>query len=203
MTFFPPVPQPEDDNAPGSYVAPPWAAAPIGWLPSRIGASVLLARTSDVAVMITGLAVYASGLQIDVQWLLRSQHQNRRDWAHLMDRFDGGRWGRGETDLTRSIRFGVVLADGTKVVTDPGHAFHSDPDQAPQGPVLTLAEHGGSGDDSFYTTTAHLWLWPLPEDGRLEVVLSWPEFGITEARHAFDDLSLDVAAHKAQQLWDD
>ncbi|MBD8729507.1 hypothetical protein [Frigoribacterium sp. CFBP 13707] len=200
MTFFPEVTPPDDDSS-EHYVAPEWAAPPVDWLPSRIGVSTLLATTDDIAVTVSGLSVHASGLEIDVQWLLRNRHQNRRDWSTLMDRFGGGRWGNGAVDPARSIRFGVVLDDSTKVVADVGDAFHDDPAKAPTGPLLTLTELGGSGDDSYFTTSARLWLWPVPPDGRLELVLSWPEFDVSEARHTFDDHAYSVAARQARPIW--
>jgi hypothetical protein len=184
-------------------MAPEWAAPPVNSLPSRIGVSSVLATTDDIAVTATGLSVHASGLQIDVQWLLRNRHQSRRDWSTLMDRFGGGRWGNGAVDPARSIRFGVVLDDGTKVVADVGDAFHDDPAKAPTGPLLTLTEQGGSGDDSYFTTSARLWLWPVPPDGQLELVMTWPEFDVSEARHTFDGHAYSVAARQARPLWGD
>lgn len=200
MTFFPEV-APSDDDPSEHHMTPEWVAPPVDWLPSRIGVSTVMATTDDVAVTITGLSVYASGLQIDLQWLLRNRRQDRRDWATLMDRFGGGRWGHGAVDPARSIRFGVVLDDGTKVVADVGDAFPDDPTKAPTEPALTLAEQGGSGDESYFTTSARLWLWPVPPDGRLELVLSWPEFDIPETRHTFEDHAYSVAARQAQSIW--
>jgi hypothetical protein len=72
--------------------------------------------------------------------------------------------------------------------------------KAPTGPLLTLTEQGGSGDDSYFTTSARLWLWPVPPDGRLELVLSWPKFDVSEARHTFDDYVYSVAARQARRI---
>ncbi|WP_423917165.1 hypothetical protein ACPEEZ_07875 [Frigoribacterium sp. 2-23] len=203
MTFFPEVTQPDDDDVSEPYVAPEWAAPPSGWLPGRIGISAVLASTDDVAVTISGLAVYRTGLQLEVHWLLRNRGQGRRDWGALMNRFEGGRWGPPVADPNRGIRFGVVLDDGTKAVTEPGLGFRHDIAETPEEASLVLAERGGSGDDSLYTTTAHLWAWPLPPDGRLEIVVSWPEFGITESRYVLDGLGLATASGQARPLWTD
>lgn len=103
MTFFPEV-TPADDDSSEHYMAPEWAAPPVDCIPSRIGVSTILARTDDIAVMVTGLSVHASGLQIDVHWLLRNRHQKRRDWATLMDRLgaDDGATGQ-STPLAASV----------------------------------------------------------------------------------------------------
>jgi hypothetical protein len=138
MTFFPEVTPPDDDSS-EHHVAPEWAAPPVDWLPSRIGVSTVLATTDDIAVTVTGLSVHAAGLQIDVRWLLRNRQQNRRDWSTLMDRFGGGRWGNGAVDPARSIRFGVVLDDGTKVVADVDDAFHDDPAKVAVAPTAARA----------------------------------------------------------------
>ncbi|MDY0893060.1 hypothetical protein [Frigoribacterium sp. CFBP9030] len=204
MTFFPAVVPSDDDEVPSeSYRAPEWAAPPTGWLPSRIGVSALLASTDDVAITIRGLAVYPTGVALDVDWSLRSRGQTPREWADLSDRFEGGRWRPGRADPARGIRFGVALADGTKALTEVGHGHHHFGDDAvvPDPPLLTLNEHGGTGDDELFTTSASLWLWPLPSAGALDLVVSWPEFDVAEARHTLDAVDFAIEAARARPLW--
>jgi len=205
MSFFPEVSPVDDDELAEAWVPPAWTQPPAGWLPGRLAEAGLLATTDEVAVAVTGVTAHPSGVGIELQWTLRNPGQGRRAWAALVDRFEGGRFRPGLADETAGLRFGVQLADGSTAIADMGPGFGSfggDPDELPVGPVLTFAHQGGQGDDRLMTGTGALWLWPLPADGPLELVLAWPEFGIPETRHRFEHLELDAAARRAQPLWE-
>jgi len=221
MQFFPDITpdghdaDPEDVDQPRR---PDWTGPPADWWPTAVGTSVLLASSDHVAVGLTAMAVYPTGVALSLRWMLRSRGQGRRDWADLMDRFEGGRF-RGQADPARGIRFGLVLADGTPVLSHAEYELPAELDvpagagpgddtglgepAAPTGPLLVLAEQGGSGDDRSYATSATLWLWPLPPEGPREIVMTWPEFGIGETRHALPAVDVVTAAEQARSAWDD
>ncbi|NIJ04763.1 hypothetical protein [Frigoribacterium faeni] len=203
MSFFPEVPPTDDDDQPEEvWVPPAWTQPPPAWLPGRLPEAALLARTDEVAVAVTGVAVHPSGVSFEIESVLRNPQQGRRAWAALVDRFEGGRFRPGLADASDGLRFGVELADGATAIAGPGHFFDGDHTEAPVGPVLSLAPHGGSGDDRIMTATSTLWLWPLPADGPIDLVIVWPEFGIAETRHRFDHLELDAAARRARPYWE-
>jgi hypothetical protein len=204
MSFFPEVPPTDDDDQQHeeAWVPPAWTQPPPAWLPGRLDEAALLARTDEVAIAVTGISVHPSGVAIELQWTLRNPGQGRRAWGALVERFEGGRYRFGAVDDSTGIRFGVQLADGSTAIASMGHGYDGDHDQTPVGPVLTFAPYGSTGDDRTMTATGALWLWPLPADGPLELVLVWPEFGVPETRHRFDHLSLDAAARRARPLWE-
>ena len=140
MQFFPDIApdghdaDPEDVDQPRR---PDWTGPPADWWPTAVGTSVLLASSDHVAVGVTGMSVYPTGVALSLRWMLRSRGQGRRDWADLMDRFEGGRF-RGQADPARGIRFGLVLADGTPVLShaeyelrtrEPGHRLVRTPER--------------------------------------------------------------------------
>jgi len=62
---------------------------------------------------------------------------------------------------------------------------------------------GGGGTGGGESSTMHdgLWLWPLPPEGPLELVLQWPAFGIGESRVIVDGGQLRALAASVKPLW--
>jgi len=94
------------------------------------------------------------------------------------------------------LRFGVELADGTKVIADDFGWVEGEPDER----AFSLHSMGGSGgagreDDRFR-------LAPLP-DGDLRFACAWPELGVDESFAVLDGRLVDEAAARSRVLWPD
>lgn len=200
MTFFPPdpeMPEPEETE----FSQPRWWEAPEDELPVLLPVAELLAATDHVAIALHGIAVHRDGVLFRVERRLRRKGLPAAEWQELCEVFmEHMRYG-GPFDLAGRLRFGVVLADGEKVVADENRLFGADPMAESEGHSLSRRERGGGGGGSAYASADHLWLWPLPPAGPLELVLQWPALGIDETRVVIDGSSIRELAESARPYW--
>lgn len=111
------------------------------------------------------------------------------------------------------MRFGIAFADGRKATNldprpwGPGScgvastATASDQVQAPpepEAPLLTA--HGGAGSDSRWDQNC--WIWGLPPDGPMGVVVEWRAEGIEETCVEIDSAVIRDAASRAETVWE-
>jgi hypothetical protein len=142
--------------------------------------TLMLGRTGQVAVAVTGLSAYAEGFEVFVTARMRPPGA-ARDREPRPDR----------GMIQRSFRLGMLLSDGHKVFGEYVH------DTEPAGPVLRAYMTGG-GRHSY---VSRWWAWPLPPAGPLEFVCEWSALGIPETRAVIDaQLILDAAAQSIR-LW--
>jgi hypothetical protein len=184
MGFFDDLPAPEPKR-PRRHQ--PWEP-PEAEIPGIVQVDTLvLARTDQVAVAVTGLSAYSTGIEIFMTARIRPSA------SHPEQHLPGGP--RDLAASRRSFRFGLQFADGRKAVGSPGH--RPDHDTEPAGPILYPVA-GGGGPHSFIS---RWWSWPLPPAGALEFVCEWPALDIGESRARTDaELILDAARHSIQ-LW--
>ena len=90
--------------------------------------------------------------------------------------------------------FAVGTARSSATAIGPGNA-----PPEPEAPVLTA--HGGSGSDSRWDQSC--WVWGLPPEGPMGVVVRWTAQGIEETRVDIDAAAILKAAGRAQVVWDD
>jgi hypothetical protein len=181
------------ENLPAAEPAPPRRHHP--WEPPEAEFpgivpvdSLLLGRTDDVAVAVTGLSVFSAGIEIFLTARIRPNADQPEQ--HLPG---------GPRDLAasrRSFRLGLQFADGGKAAGSPG-GRRPDQDSEPAGPVL-YPFAGGGGPHSF---VSRWWAWPLPPAGPLEFVFEWPAFGIAESRAGLDAQLVLDAARRSIRLW--
>ena len=184
MGFFddspPPGPAPPRRHHPWE---PPEAELP-GIVP--IG-TLLLARTDQLAVAVTGLSAFSAGIEIFLTARIRPSAE------HPEEHLPGGP--RDLAASRRSFRFGLQYSDGGKAAGSPGS--RPDRDSEPAGPVL-YPFAGGGGPHSFIS---RWWTWPLPPAGPLEFVCEWPAFGVAESRAGIDAQLILDAARRSIRLW--
>jgi hypothetical protein len=150
--------------------------------------TLLLGRTDQVAVAVTGLSAFSAGIEIFLTARIRPSADHPGE--HLPD---------GPRDLAasrRSFRFGLQFSDGGKAAGSPG-GRRPDYDSEPAGPVL-YPFAGGGGPHSF---VSRWWTWPLPPAGPLEFVCEWPAFSIAESRAGLDAQLILDAARRSVRLW--
>ena len=185
MSFFDSVPSPAPvPSRPHHPWDPPEAELP-GVVAFR---TLVLARTERAAVAVTGLSAYSAGFEIFVTGRFRPGTDTGPG--------ERGPGGPGSGGPLRSFRFGLQLADGTKVIGERG-GRGPDGDAEPDGPVLRMFLGGGSPRSSL----SRWWVWPLPPAGPLEFVCEWPLLGIPESRAGLDAQSILDAAGQSIRLW--
>ncbi len=196
MSFFEvPVPA-EAAVARAEVVSPPaWAGPPDNVLPAVVPAELVLARTDETVVAVTGLRAYPTGILFTLSVRLRNiSDRERVRFASLF----GYGVPEGEPLPDELLRFGVQFADGAKATNldrrSPGG------DGEPEGPVLL--EQGGSGYGT-HAWEADEWVWPLPPPGPLAFVCEWPARAIPESRVEIDAGLVLEAAGRAVPIWPD
>ena len=182
MSFFDDVPPARPEPARPHHPWDPSEADFPGVVPFG---TLVLAQTEQAAVAITGLSAYPAGFEIFLTGRLRPGA-------------DAGPAGPGPGGPLGSFRFGLQLADGTKVIGQRGGRGPDD-DAEPDGPILRMFLGGGSPRSRL----SRWWAWPLPPAGPLEFVCEWPALGIPESRASLDAQLILDAAGQSIRLWPD
>ncbi len=159
-------------------------SAPDNEVPVALPHNVLLARTDDVAVALTGLHVYTTGVSFTLVARARAdavqglgRNLNELFWEHGP--------GAGHRFL-----LGVEFADGRRASSLPV------PGQADD---VVLDQGGGTGGDTAIDQS--WWLSPLPPEGPLRLVVRCPDLGISEVTVELDGSHIRRAAEDVVVLW--
>lgn len=204
MSFFPPPTDPPvDTRDPNRPTTPRWFMPPRAELPGRVPFSALLARTDEVALVLTEAEVHADGCLLRFEWTLRRGNLSDRAWQSRQAAFSSGRHLVVDQDPSAALRLGVELADGQRLIVDDRHRpWTMDDEDLPDGHVVQFHYGSGSGDEDLSTQKASLWLWPLPPPGPLTLVFEWPAFSIAQTEFQVDATVLRSAAERTRPLWD-
>ena len=194
MSFFEPPPSPPPvAMAAVEYRQPAWLGPPANVLPGVVPVELLIARTDETAVALTGIRAYPTGFGFTVSLRMRRLSFRQQD-PYPFDAFV-----EGDQVPDAFLRFGVQFADGAKATNFPRYDLHHDPETEPAPPVLTA--HGGGGGGTVWD--ADHWVWPLPPAGPLAFVCEWPARQIGESRVELDARLVRQAAERATTLWPD
>ena len=172
-------------------------------VPGMAPVAVVLARTEQTVVAVTGIRAYPTGFGFTLTLRLRNLDRRARRgfWPFPEFGYHGGR-----TVPADAFRFTIQFADGRSVTNlDPAP---SDPEvpafeqpMLSSGPGTGLVGSGSSPDR---------WGWdmdyrvrPLPPPGPLAFVCVWPERGIPPSRVEVDGAAVLGAADAAVRLWSD
>lgn len=194
-SFFDLPPVPDDPSPPQTrYRAPSWQDAPPATIPAVVPVERVLARTDDVAVVLPALHVYPEGLELEIVCFTRPRAEETIDdgFDPLLFHHHASNRARVSDDV---LRIGVQFADGrkgTNLAAD--HGWHRPP---PTGLVFRAGGGGGGGD----RYAQRFWLWPLPDEGPLSVVVEWPAHGIPLTRTEIDGDELRAAAARSQVVF--
>lgn len=200
MRFFPERGQrPVDSRDPQRSRAPRWSGPPEDELPRALPDTDVLATTDNLALLLAGVRAYSDGALFLLEWRLRRLDEDDAAWASLVRRVGGPRL-PGEQTLG-SLRLGVELADGERLVAD-GDAWWLPAElSGPDRHVLGMANWGGGGGEETQVFSGELWLWPLPPDGPLTLAWEWPAFGVAEGTRQLSGDRIRAAAVDARPIW--
>ncbi len=190
MSFFDDLPATEPEPPRRHH---PWEP-PEAELPGIVRIDTLvLGRTDQLAVAVTGMSAFSNGIEIFLTARIRPSAD------HPEEHLPGGP--RDLAASRQSFRLGLQFSDGGKAVGRPGGGRpgggRPDHDSEPAGPVL-YPFAGGGGPHSFIS---RWWTWPLPPAGPLELVCEWPTFGVAESRASLDAQLILDAAGRSIRLW--
>lgn len=139
--------------------------------------TLLLGRSEQTAIAITGMLAYSNGFEISVTRLIRPDVPGSDE-----DPVPGSP----REMLSFPLR--LQLSDGRAVTS--GRA----PDAEPAGPILR--SRGGGGTSHY--ALMRWWAWPLPPSGPLEFIC---QLGTGEARVGIDAQLILDAAQRTFHVW--
>jgi hypothetical protein len=190
MSFFDSLPQPPPPPEPVPRARPAWMQ-PDEVIPGSVPGELMLIRTGQVAVAIGSVRAYPNGFEFTAHVRMRSEDDNKPGWHDPFARH-GRRGGQPPGDV---LRLGVMYADGRRGAINAGHW---PPDEADPGRLIV--QHGASGG-SARRWDGQFWVHPLPPEGPVTFVASWPSYGVAETRAELDGAAIVAAAGRAVMLW--
>lgn len=183
-------------GAPGPNWPPghDWGGPPFWWVGCNVAVDAVVADSERIAVVLTALTVYPTGL------VLRLSVHARKGLDLMRLVFD-------EPRMTETVR---KLEGEPPIDPDPFHlsvAYSNGrvarpftwraPDETNQPRYLTM-QGGGGGSEQLNMS---YWLHPLPSEGDLDLHCSWGSEGMADSVwHVSGDL-LREAAQRAYPLW--
>lgn len=195
-------PEPEPPRLPGPEF-PAWAGPPPDYRGAVVATELLLARTDNVAIVLSHALVYRTGCLLTVEVATRKGSLDLDDWRDLFfavhdeARMPSRRW-------ERVLRLGVRYSDGT-TVTNLDSPFTPKPGADPPGPPVGPGlrwNPSSSGAGGFRPhTQGALWLWPLPPAEPLQFAVEWPLAGIDLTIVELDGAELVAAATRSTGYW--
>jgi len=191
MSFFDSIPQPPPPPQPVRRPRPAWTQ-PDEVIPGTVPAELLLVRTGQVAVAIGAVRAYPNGFEFIAHVRINGKGENERGWHDPFDRHGQ----RGSQPAGDALRLGIMYADGRRGATTRGHRPPPDEDD----PGRLVLEPGSSSSNA-QRWDGDFWVHPLPPDGPVTFVASWPEYGVAETRAEIHGTTIRAAAERAVILW--
>jgi hypothetical protein len=190
MSFFDSIPQPPPPPEPVRRPRPAWTQ-PDAVIPGPVPAEMLLIRTGQAAVAISGIRAYPNGFEFTVHVRVRDADEMQPGPHDPFDRHGRRRLAPGEV-----LRLGVMYADGRRAATTGG--YWPPGDEADPG-SLVLCQGGGGGNARRWD--GEFWVYPLPPEGPVTFVASWLKYGVAETRAELAGSAIRTAAGRAVRLW--
>jgi hypothetical protein len=177
-----------------SPLKPAWPGENV--LPGMAPVAVILARTEQTVVAVTGIRAYPAGFGFTLHLRLRDlrRRQGREFWPFReLGPHRGPPW------PDEVLRLTVQFADGRSVSSlDPPRSSAPDPDR----PMLSSGPGTGGGVDGWSFDMEYR-VRPLPPPGPLAFICAWPGRGIPTSRMEVDGGAIRAAAGAAVTLWPD
>jgi hypothetical protein len=185
---------PEPPEPPVVYRRPAWVEPPVDLVPGIMPVELVLARTPERAIGLTGIRAYPAGFGCTLHLRLRADIPGEQSNFGAFNMFGDGVDPAGEF-ADYYLRFGVGFADGRSADNDPRRWPRPTGDQLPDPPLLYQSTIGPDG--------GHVWLWGLPPPGPLTFACDWPAQQIPPSQAVLEAGLVLAAAARAQTLWPD
>jgi hypothetical protein len=195
MTTSQPPEPPEVD-----FRRPAWTQPPEDVVPGVAPVKLVLARTAQRAIGLTGIRAYPNGFACTLHLRLREVIPGEQSLFGMFGMFDM----LGELDPAGELgdyylRLGVGFADGRKA-TNLDRRRDVEDGPPPDPPALRLTRWEGY---DILSQEVDLWVWGLPPPGPLAFVCQWPARRIPESRVKIDAALVLEAARRAEAIWPD
>jgi hypothetical protein len=171
-----------------------WGGPPFWWVGSNVAVDALVADAERLAVVLTALTVYPTGLVLRLEVHARKGLDLMRMVFEAPRMTEAMRQLEGEPPVDPDpFQLNVAYSDGRVARPFNWRA----PDETYQPPYMVMQRgHGGSDQ-----LTQTFWLHPLPVEGDLDLHYSWGSEGVADSVwHIPGDLVRE-AARRAYPLW--
>jgi hypothetical protein len=163
---------------------------PVNEIPVSVPLDLLLGRTDDIAVAITGARVYANGVECTLALRARSARRHGRQFHEMAGTMT-------RADQPDRLLLGFEYADGRTVTSLGDWSAYLAADAFDDTPTLTWGGGGASGCVADY----QFFLAPIPPPGDLVVMCAWPAFELPESRAVVDATPITEMARRPTVLW--
>jgi hypothetical protein len=155
------------------YRRPAWVEPPADLVPGIVPVELILARTPQRAIGLSGIRAYPTGFGCTLHLRLREDIPGEQSNFGVFNMFGDGVDPAGEF-ADYYLRFGVGFADGRKATNlVQRHDFDEGP--APDPPTLWLVRWEGYDRLAW---EVDVWVYGLPPPGPLAFVCRWPAGGV-------------------------
>lgn len=207
-SFFPDPPlRPDREEPVDEPQQPVWLCAPADMVPGVVPVELVLGRSENAVVLLTGIRAFPTGLDMTLSVRLRGTVRRGDlgsevyDGPYAHDRDAGWHASR--------LKWGIEFADGRRVTNIDMPPCAEEPhagrwpapaelgSREPDHPVL----QGGGGSGGERSVDRSYWLWPLPPPGQLRLVCQWLAQDIAETVQDLDAQPFLEAAGRAHPIW--
>jgi hypothetical protein len=185
------LPEPEVE-----YRRPAWIEPPADVVPGIVPVELVLARTPQRAIGLTGIRAYPVGFGCTLHLRLREVVPGEQSTFGAFNMFGDGVDPSGEF-AAYYLRFGVGFADGRKA-TNLNQRWDLDEGPAPDPPALRLVRWEGY---DLLSWEVDVWVWGLPPPGPLAFVCHWLAGQIPTSGVEIDARLVLDAARRAVPVW--
>lgn len=160
-------------------------------VPVAVALTAVLARTADLAVILTTVQAASTGFGFEVSVRMRQSPQPGQDvYGQFMANAGAG----------GQFLLGVEFCDGRRAsVLDPLDGWAPTSGTSVEELPVTLSGAGGGGGGRRFDHT--WWVSPLPPPGPLLVVVRWDAQDLPETVVELDGGAIAAAGAACQQLW--
>jgi hypothetical protein len=190
----PELPEPEVE-----YRRPAWIEPPADIVPGVVPVELVLARTPQRAIGLTGIRAYPTGFACTLHLRLRQIIPGEQSFFGIFGMFDMLELDPAGELADYYLRFGVGFADGRKA-TNLQRYRDFENGSPPNPPALRLIRWEGY---DLLSQEVDLWVWGLPPPGPLAFVCEWPARHIPETWAEIDAGLVLEAAARAVAIWPD
>lgn len=174
---------------------PEWLKPPEDELPGIVPVELIIGRSDQAAVMLTGMRAFTRGVAMSLH--VRTRAPVKHLDLHEQVFYGPYRHDQDEEWQRSRLQWGFEFADGRRATNVDAMPDLATPERAPARPVL-MGRGGGGGDQ---TVDRDYWLWPLPPRGEVKIVCQWLQLGIQPTTSHIDGEQLVLAATRAQSIW--
>jgi hypothetical protein len=168
------------------WAPPAWDRPSEGTVPAVFAVDALVLQNDVVAVAVDHLEVYPNGFTISL--VMRVNPHKVRDMLEMLRPIGPYRW----------PQVGVRFADGRTARREPFTPdLPKDEQGVPTEPIVSMG--GGGGGPGGWRAWA--WVFPLPPQGPLEILVALEAAGLSESSVTVEGAAVRAAAEQAKVIW--